>query len=274
MTDTTSTGSGPVGGTPETSSDLDGAPSSSDQPYRLTVKRGFLALLIMFACQTSVGLGLSFGARFIRDATGGAPVIDSHVIGLISVLGGGVLTLLWVWSDIRRFGPTFLPQIGLRPSVIHARQAALLVVVLFVATHVFAWTYRTVILPLFGQGGVIGGGSQMFSHLRDSGSAYGLAGFLVLALIVGPVFEEVIFRGYFQSALTLRMPAWGAILITSMVFMAGHGPTIFWPMYFVFSAAWGWIFVHTKSLKTAIAFHMLSNLFYTVISVMGWEILA
>jgi len=33
----------------------------------------------------------------------------------------------------------------------------------------------------------------MFAHLRDIGSTYGLAGFMVLALIVGPVVEEVIF---------------------------------------------------------------------------------
>ena len=232
--------------------------------YRLTVKRGFLALLIMFASQTLVGLGFSFGAS----------AMDSQVIGMISVLGGGMIALLWVWTDIRRLGPTFPPQIGLRPSVIGASQATLLVITLFVATHVIAWTYRTVILPLVGQEGVIGGGSQMFTYLRDSGSAYGMAGFLALALIAGPVFEEVIFRGYLQSALTRRMPRWGAITITSLVFMAGHGPPILWPMYFMFSVAWGWIFAHTRSLKTAIAFHMLSNFFYIVIAVMGWKILA
>lgn len=249
------------------------SPSASKQPYRLTVKRGLLALLIMFASQALAGLGYSFGASFIHDASG-AGAIDSQVIGMISVLSGGIITLLWVWTDIRRLGPTFSPQIGLRPCVIDAKQAALLVAVLFVATHVIAWTYRTVILPLVGQGGVIGGGSQMFTHFRDSGSAYGIAGFMVLALLVGPVFEEVIFRGYLQSALTRRMPEWAAITITSLVFTAGHGPPILWPMYFMFSAAWGWIFVYTKSLKTAIAFHMLNNLFYTVVAVMGWKILA
>ena len=100
------------------------------------------------------------------------------------------------------------------------------------------------------------------------------AGAMTLALIAGPVFEEFIFRGYLQSALTRRMRKWGAIAITSLVFMAGHGPPVLWPMYFVFSAAWGWVFVHTGSLKTAIAFHVLNNVFYTVIAVMGWKILA
>jgi membrane protease YdiL (CAAX protease family) len=60
----------------------------------------------------------------------------------------------------------------------------------------------------------------------------------------------------------------------ALLFMAGHGPTSLWPMYIVYSVAWGWIFMHTRSLKMSIAIHMLSNLFYTVVAVMSWEILA
>ena len=150
----------------------------------------------------------------------------------------------------------------------------MLVFLLCSATHFIAWTYRSVILPLVGQGGIIGGASQMFAHIQDAGSVFGMTGFLVLALIVGPVMEEIIFRGYLQSALARRMPHWGAIAITSLLFMAGHGPTILWPMYFVYSIAWGWIFMHTRSLKMAIAIHVLSNLFYTVVAVMGWRLLA
>lgn len=252
------------------SSNLDDAPSSSIQTYRLTVKRGFLALLIMYACQTLAGISISYGARFIW----GADAIDLPTIGMSSVLIGGALVLLWVWTDIRRWGPSFLPQIGLQQSVIKKSQAVMLVLVLLSATHFLAWAYRSVLLPLVDQGGIIGGGSQMFAHIQETGSVPGMAGFLVLALVVGPVMEEVVFRGYLQSALARRMPGWGAVSITSLVFMAGHGPTILWPMYFIYSVAWGSIFMHTRSLKTAILIHMLSNLFYTVIAVMGWEILA
>ena len=251
-------------------SNLNDKPSASVQTYRLTVKRGFLALLIMYACQTLAGISISYGARFIW----GAGSIDLPIVGMSSVLIGGALVLLWVWTEARRWGPSFLPQIGLQQSVIKKRQAVILVLVLLSATHFLAWIYRSVILPLVDQGGIIGGGSQMFAHIQETGSAPGMIGFLILALVVGPVMEEVVFRGYLQSALARRMPGWGAVLITSFVFMAGHGPTILWPMYFIYSVAWGWIFMHTGSLKTAIFIHMLSNLFYTVIAVMGWEILA
>ena len=251
-------------------SHLEDGANSSAQAYRLTVKRGFLAVLIMYACQTLAGISISYGARFIR----GADAIDLPIIGMASVLIGGSLVLLWAWTDIRRWGPSFLPQIGLRHSVIKKSQAVLLILLLLSSTHFLAWIYRSVLLPLLGQGGIIGGGSQMFAHIRETGSVLGMAGFLVLALVVGPVMEEVVFRGYLQSALARRLPGWGAISITSIVFMAGHGPTILWPMYFIYSVAWGWIFMRTKSLGMAIFIHMLSNLFYAVIAVMGWEILA
>ena len=255
-------------------SHLDISQAASSQPYQLTVKRGFLALFIMYASQTLVGLGFAYGVRFIRGTSDGEGTIDIQMIGMTSVLIGGAIVLLWVWTDIRRLGPSFLPQIGLQQSVIKTSQAVMLVFLLLSATHFLAWTYRSLILPLVGQGGIIGGGSQMFAHIQETGSVFGMTGFLVLALIVGPVMEEVIFRGYLQSALARRMPGWAAILITSLLFMAGHGPTILWPMYFIYSVAWGWIFMYTKTLKMAIAIHMLSNLFYTVVAVMGWKLLA
>ena len=248
--------------------------TTSSRPYQLTVKRGFLALLIMYASQIFVGLVFAYGVRFVQGASDGADTIDVQMIGMASVLVGGAVVLLWAWTDIRRLGPSFLPQIGLQQSVIKTSQALMLVFLLCSAAHVLAWTYRSVLLPLVGQAGVIGGGSQMFAHVQDTGSVFGMTGFLVLALVVGPVMEEVIFRGYLQSALARRMPQWGAIAITSLLFMAGHGPTILWPMYFLYSVAWGWIFVHTGSLRMAIAIHMLSNLFYTVVAVMGWTLLA
>ena len=272
MTDTTSSFS--ESSEPPNISNLDVSQDDSSQPYQLTVKRGFLALLIMYASQTLVRLVFAYGVRFIQGASDGAGTIDIQMIGMASVLIGGAVVLLWVWTDIRRLGPSFLPQIGLQQSVVKTSQAAILIILLLSATHFLAWIYRSVILPLVDQGGVIGGGSQMFAHIQETGSMFGMIGFLVLALIVGPVMEEVVFRGYLQSALARRMPTWGAITITSLVFMAGHGPLILWPMYFMFSVAWGWVFAHTKSLKAAIAFHSLSNLFYTVIAIMGWKILA
>lgn len=228
----------------------------------------------MYACQTLVGLAFAYGVKFISAGDNSAGTIDIQMVGMTSVLVGGTLVLLWAWTDVRRLGPSFLPQIGLQQSVVKSSHAIMLIFLLLGTTHFLAWIYRSLLLPLVGHGGVVGGGSQMFAHIQETGSVFGMIGFLVLALFVGPVMEEVVFRGYLQSALMRRLPAWVAILITSLLFMAGHGPMVLWPMYFVYSVAWGWIFMRTGSLKVSVAIHILSNLFYTVVAVMGWKILA
>jgi membrane protease YdiL (CAAX protease family) len=224
----------------------------------------------MYACQIIAGIALSYTFK-LTDSTGG---VDIQIIGLLSVLISGIMVLLLFWWDIRRCGTSFYPQIGLQPSIIKNSKAILLVIAVLVTTHFLAWLYRSVILPIYDQGGIIGGGSQMFRYIQENGGRLEMSGFLILALIVGPVMEEVVFRGYLQSSLAKRFPAWGAIAITSLVFMAGHSPMVLWPMYFMFSFAWGWSYLRTGSLKMAILLHVLSNLFYTVVGFAGWNILA
>ncbi|MFY0683800.1 MAG: CPBP family intramembrane metalloprotease, partial [Balneola sp.] len=137
-----------------------------------------------------------------------------------------------------------------------------------------AWIYRSVMLPALGHEGIIGGGSKMFSFIQTNGGALEMSGFLLLALLIGPIMEEVVFRGYLQSSLAKKIPAWAAILITSIVFTVGHSPMILWPMYFLYSVTWGWILLRTGSLKMAVLIHILSNLFYAIVGFAGWDILA
>ena len=90
---------------PEKISNLDVSQVASSQPYQLTVKRGFLALFIMYACQTLVGLGFAYGIKFIQGTGDGAGTIDIQMIGMTSVLLGGAITLLWVgliYADLVR----------------------------------------------------------------------------------------------------------------------------------------------------------------------------
>ena len=196
---------------------------NTGQAYKLTVKRGILALCIMFACQTLIGIGLSYWAKYFY----GADSVDLPTIGMSSVLIGGCLVLLWVWSDIRRFGPLFLPQIGLRKGTVNPGQTLMLILLLLVVTHFLAWIYRSVLLPIWDQGGIVGGGSQMFAHIQATGSVVKMTAFLVLALVVGPVMEEVVFRGYLQSSLTRKMPGWAAVTNASSTGIMPFAPITF-----------------------------------------------
>ena len=184
------------------------------------------------------------------------------------------MILTFYWWDIRTSGQPFYAEIGLQHSKITKRKGLLIIVSALVATHFLAWIYRSVILPELGHEGVIGGGTKMFNFIQTNGGALEMSGFLMLALVIGPIMEEVVFRGYLQSSLTKKMPAWLAIAITSIIFTIGHNPMILWPMYALYSATWGWILWRTGSLKMAILIHMLSNLFYAVVGFAGWDILA
>ncbi len=242
----------------------------STKSNELTLKKGVLALILMYASQLLAGIIISYTFKFFYGTDG----VDIQIIGLTSILLSGIMVLLWFWWDIHRSGPSFYPHIGLQPSIIKNSKAVLLVVAVLGATHVLAYIYRSVLLPMVDKGGIIGGGSQMFTYIQGTDSVTGMIGFLTLALIIGPVMEEIVFRGYLQSSLAKRIPAWAAIVITSLIFMAGHSPMVLWPMYFMFSIAWGWIYLRSKSLKLAILIHILNNLFYTIIGFAGWDILA
>ena len=237
---------------------------------QLTIKRGILAIVIMYACQLIAGVIASYLFKMISPGKQ-API---EIIGLSSSLLSGVLILLLFCWDIFRSGKPFYAQIGLQPSRIDKSKGLILVLAALASTHFLAWIYRSVILPSIGYEGIIGGGSKVFSFVQTNGGTLEMSGFLLLALLVGPIMEEVVFRGYLQSSLAKKIPAWAAILITSIVFTLGHSPMILWPMYFLYSATWGWIFLRTGSLKMAILIHVLSNLFYAVVGFAGWDLLA
>jgi len=237
---------------------------------QLTIKRGVLAIVIMYACQLIAGFAISYGFKFFLPNN----KVSIEILGLTSALLSGLMIITFCWWDIRRSGETFNLEIGLQPSKIKRGKSLLLVIVALVSTHFLAWTYRSVILPACGHEKIIAGGSKMFSFIQTNGGVLEMSAFLFLALLIGPIMEEVVFRGYLQSSLAKKIPFWAAILITSIVFTVGHSPMILWPMYFLYSATWGWIVVRTGSLNMAILIHVLSNLFYAIVGFAGWDILA
>ena len=237
---------------------------------QLTIKRGILAIVIMYVSQLLAGIAISYAFKFFSPTN----QVPLEILGLASALLSGIMILTFFWWDIRRSGKPFYPEIGIQPSKINNSKGLLLVLAALTSTHFLAWIYRSVILPALGHEGIIGGGSKMFSFIETNGGALEMSGFLLLALLVGPIMEEVVFRGYLQSSLAKKIPAWAAIMITSIVFTVGHSPVILWPMYFLYSATWGWVLLRTESLKMAILIHFLSNLFYAIVGFIGWNILA
>ncbi len=85
-----------------------------------------------------------------------------------------------------------------------------------------------------------------------------ILGFLAIA-IIAPVVEELLFRGYLQTALAKRMKPWMAIAVSSLVFGAIHMQPKALPVLAVLGAVFGYLYHRTGSLKVNIALHMVNN---------------
>jgi membrane protease YdiL (CAAX protease family) len=90
-----------------------------------------------------------------------------------------------------------------------------------------------------------------------SPTAYVL-GFVAIA-VIAPIVEELLFRGYLQSALSRRMKPWLSILIASVVFGAIHFQPLAFPLLAALGAGFGYLYHRTQSLKVNIALHMINN---------------
>ena len=94
---------------------------------------------------------------------------------------------------------------------------------------------------------------------------------VVMACVVSSVPEEAGFRGYFQSFLEERLPAAGAIILSSVALAPGHCATqgFVWPVvlfYFLVDSMLGTMAYLTKSILPSVAVHFIGLLiFFTLV---------
>lgn len=88
------------------------------------------------------------------------------------------------------------------------------------------------------------------------GGALGLA--LLLAGLLQPFLEEVLFRGFLQPLLVQNFRERGGILLTSAAFAALHGQVAFLPV-FCLSLLLGTIYLRTRSLIAVAVVHSIHN---------------
>ncbi|MFK7790485.1 MAG: lysostaphin resistance A-like protein, partial [Phycisphaeraceae bacterium] len=100
--------------------------------------------------------------------------------------------------------------------------------------------------------------------LRESFSLDLLIAIVLSAVVIAPLFEELIFRGVLQTSLMRLMNGyrWPALVITAAVFSAIHGsvvPTQALAPLFVLGLAWGYLYERTGSLLAPILAHAVFN---------------
>jgi hypothetical protein len=96
-------------------------------------------------------------------------------------------------------------------------------------------------------------------------------------VILAPIMEESIFRGYlFKAWRNTRLGLIGTLTLTSLIFALIHGAQYTWPLIaflFVLSLLLGYAREKTGSIFTSIILHSVNNLVSTITVVyLGWTI--
>jgi glutamate-5-semialdehyde dehydrogenase len=82
---------------------------------------------------------------------------------------------------------------------------------------------------------------------------------VLLAVIIAPFTEEIVFRGLILRGLLGRWKPWIAIAISSALFALMHFNPAQAPIAFTFGAVLGWVYVRTRSLGLCILGHAMNN---------------
>jgi membrane protease YdiL (CAAX protease family) len=83
---------------------------------------------------------------------------------------------------------------------------------------------------------------------------------IIVAVVVAPVLEEMIFRGLFQTIIrSFLAKPWFSILISSGIFVTIHQDIAHWPALFVLALCLGYAYEKSGSLFRPIFIHSLFN---------------
>lgn len=112
---------------------------------------------------------------------------------------------------------------------------------------------------LFGPGFEIEPHQELQTVRQFSQSIVAVA-ILINAAIVTPVFEEMLFRGLFQTMIrSYVVRPWVSILISSVLFAAVHANMAHWPALFVLGMCMGYAYERSGSLLRPMIIHSLFN---------------
>lgn len=131
-----------------------------------------------------------------------------------------------------------------------------LVILLLLGTRAFTTAWAAIMRGLGWTPPVVA--DAEFSALFGAGVA-GLALTLVAVAVIGPIAEELFFRGAFLRMLAERMEAWPAVLITALLYAGSHLEPWVLVSTFVLGMALGWLAWMRGSIRSAIVLHGLYN---------------
>lgn len=106
---------------------------------------------------------------------------------------------------------------------------------------------------------------ELLKTLAKSHSPLGVLLMVLVAVVVAPVLEETIFRGFVQTLLLEKFGKrrrWAVIIIASAIFAAVHAGSVTWqafPMLFVLALVLGWLYEKRGCLWPNMIVHAAFN---------------
>ncbi|MCH7794607.1 MAG: CPBP family intramembrane metalloprotease [Proteobacteria bacterium] len=154
---------------------------------------------------------------------------------------------------IRKYGLSWA-DLGLRPAGRHWYRRAVIIAVLLLPTVALV---NSVLIPMLAEEPFRN--PQLYAIAPAGFSWSALLTMLVMAGVVAPFAEELVFRGLLFPWLRTRLGVPAAVLLSALCFATLHGAAIFIPALTVVGAAFAVIYQRCGSLWPAIVAHSVFN---------------
>jgi hypothetical protein len=242
----------------------DSRPRRNNMPLYLP----FIPLFIWFG---ATSLAVIIAPKLVGDLQGWqSAFLDNLVLSAGAIAAMVVIIVLARVSFVRR-----LKGFGMNVKTIHKDFLAAFVNLLAVWPIVMA----AIILTMFFGKLIYGQGFEVQQHEElELITAYPQLPLriliVVLAVVIAPLLEEMLFRGLFQTAIRSIIEirnlngAWPSILISSTLFAMVHANAGHWPALFVLAVCLGYAYEKSGSLFRPIFIHSFFNA-ATIIAVLS-----
>ncbi len=169
------------------------------------------------------------------------------------IIISGLIALGILWLNLRKGGR--MERLGVfSSSRLSFPETMVTGVALVAGAMALTWAYTTYVIP----------GAEMQDQMKAMLAAIPPGFFntslkFVAVAVIAPIIEELLFRGYLQTAFTNLMNPHLAIWLAAFIFALVHMQPMALPALMILGASFGYFYHKTGSLKMNIGLHILNN---------------
>lgn len=200
---------------------------NTNAPKKRSVLQRVLLSVLLFIASVGVFISSQFvatvavyvlGRSVVQDEDTVSQLFDNNLVVLLMYLLSSIIVVLVLLATTSLSGRSFLKQIGVQRK---PRWSDIAWSMLAYASYFVTFALVAVIaLPLLQD--VINVDQQQNLGVSLDSSALNMAVLFVMFVIIPPIIEEVLFRGFMYRVSTKLMPKWLGLILVSIVFGVMH----------------------------------------------------